>query len=330
MVRRRYILAFVSAALSGTAQAGEPWQLLSTEPDGIADQLPVDARGQLSDGDVHLSDKQFIALINGDAKSRSVAFISGPADISFDSSTNAVSVQAGRISFVTTGTAVDPARQFRLVASNVETPAAPLPVGVLSITATNEVAEIAFAPSGNAARPDSLRDAAPRRRLQWSSGKWTDAGELSADGQAALDARQLSTRAGIGAARRERNRTQRELVLNLLAVDTSAKVETIEKALQSSELRIVNATTNTQVASVTSSQSQPGVAATQFFGSLQFPGANSPANLASALEGFTADRRGVRSSSGRGFGTGGLGLLSTQLLNGAVPIGPGALAAVPR
>ncbi|MGE0482445.1 MAG: hypothetical protein AB7Q17_18460, partial [Phycisphaerae bacterium] len=124
---------------------------------------------------------------------------------------------------------------------------------------------------------------------------------------------------------------QQQLVINLARVEPTLQEEFVTNlAAPTRELRIV-----TPSAAPTLSQPLPpsnaaaGLSsASEFLGSVRFPGTLSPAQLAAGRAGRDTDVTAVGTNRGQGLGTGGLGILGVRFLGGGGiggGLGPGAL-----
>ncbi|QOJ15632.1 MAG: hypothetical protein HRU75_13715 [Planctomycetia bacterium] len=314
------------------ALAGE-WRLMSAEPAALEEILahpqagPMPG-GRIEEGRFSLAAGQRVALFTDGPDAQGLLLVGGPAEIEFAEFGEEVVIRSGAVTLAS-GVPTDRQRvRFRVIApGDVPAVGGPLVRGTMQIAAGPTSLEFGYQPLDGGV-PQSLQgvgSVAPARRLVWAEGRFVERGGL-ADSFVIND--DAFNSIGIGAARSQRLIVQRDLVLNLLAVDTSAKSVVIERALAVGELRVVNVASNAQVGTgLSSTASQGGVAAGAAIGNLRLPGAESPAGIASAAEG-----RNQRppSSDGRGLGTNGFALLGINFVGGAGGVvGPGSLIVPP-
>lgn len=321
----RAILLLVCCAALSSAVQGAEWRLLAADPDSVVMQLSDVIDGRIQEGAIQLQAGQAAGLFTAGADGEALLYLSGPAEVEFADAGALVVLRSGTITLFASRPG---SLRFRLASGDADVVSGTLPRGTVYVRGAADRLELAIE-SDDAAALSALRSArplAPGRTFVWSEGQLADAGEFQL-GEDQPSARRLLQRVGINSAREQRLVVQRDLVLNLLAIDTTAKPESLERDLAIGELRVVNSTANQLViANISNATGQTGILAGAAVGNLRLPGANSPAGLATSAE---ARNQRPPSSDGRGLGTNGFGILGINFFGAGAGgvVGPGSLVA---
>ncbi|MGE0481686.1 MAG: hypothetical protein AB7Q17_14565, partial [Phycisphaerae bacterium] len=279
---RSIAVVALAALVAGDAARAADWRVLGTRPASLAATLVTLA--DTDEGEISLGANEVAFLTAGGADAAEILlYILGPARVAFVESGEGVLVHAGRVSFFAQAPAAEQSVAL-LLPGDADQPAlrAVIPRGRLIVERAADGATSLGYESGDAWPADAEKPYPASTWLNWSPAGIAPAEASFAERAGAYALGRVATEVGIESARRQRLSLQPQLVINLARVEPTLQEEFVTKlAAPTRELRIV-----TPSAAPTLSQPLPprnaaaGLSsASEFLGSVRFPGTLSPAQL---------------------------------------------------
>lgn len=326
MFKSLFLNVWVLCACTTAAYAAD-WRVLLSEPPNLLMRLPH-TENLLEDGVLNLNAGE--QLVFSSADDGVLGLVIGPALLERSAAGGLLIVRQGSVALASQ-TAPD-AQAFEVAIEDAARQE------VLRGTLVSGTTYIRVAPDGLALAIESAEAWQPTvapaeplpagRVLRYQDGAWQPTNEpaQSLAQSANLDLAAATARFGAQSARRDQLAVQQRLVVNLLAIDRTARARVVAEQIRlPTELRVVTiGASTTAVVAISATGSQAGLVPGQQtnFTNLTFPGVGSPASLAigsqtsiEVLRVAAADRANF--TGGQGLGTGGLFLL------GVIPIGAG-------
>lgn len=323
------LVAFALLVAADAARAAD-WRVLGTRPASLAAGLA--ALADNDEGEISLAANEVAFLTAGGADAADVLlYVVGPARVELVDRGEGVLVHAGRVAFFAPTPDAEPTVALVLPGEGGEAGLrAVIPHGRLIVERAEDGVTALGYESADPWPADADKPFPPNTWLTWTPAGVAPTEASFAERAGAYSLGRVATEVGIESARRQRLALQQQLVINLARVEPTLQEEFVTKlAAPTRELRIV-----TPSAAPTLSQPLPpsntaaGLSsASEFLGSVRFPGTLSPAQIAAGRAGRDTDVTAVGTNRGQGLGTGGLSILGVRFFGGGIGggLGPGAL-----